>query len=211
MTKIVIVLILLTKISLSAAPAAACAVPATYHIPTTIELVEQADAIVLARVGGSHADRKSGLIRADLTPISLLKGQYLSNIVSLEGAILANNKHHATPSDPRNLVDANPDAFSGGCNRNVFNKDAIVVAFLRVKNGEWVIHAPAFSRALEDVRSSDALWVKTVRLYIRIASLPIAQRRHEMLSEVARLSRENMDPDSPLLALDLKRALSVGY
>lgn len=202
-----IVFLLFANLSFRATTASACSFAHTYHVPTTIEMVDQADAVVLARIHGSHRDRESGFTRAELVPFSVLKGGFFPGRVFLEDAIIASSKHPATPSDPKNIVDPNPDALSGGCRRNVFNKGAIVVAFLQEKNGKYIVHAPALSRALEDVPSSDALWVKAVKVYIQIATFPISQRRKEILSKISQLEHFKTDPDSEIIANDLKKSL----
>jgi len=113
----------------------------------------------------------------------------------------------ATPSDPRNLVDANPDVFRGSCNRVVFKPGMIVVAFLKKDGSALLPFTPPFSRALEDVPSKNALWVKAVRMYAAIAAKPKASRRSEMQRERDRLKYSIEDPDARLLALELDRAL----
>ncbi|WP_167397768.1 hypothetical protein [Sphingomonas faeni] len=115
----------------------------------------------------------------------------------------------ATASDPRNLVDANPDAFSGSCNRTVFRRNMIVVAFLKKDGMSFVPSAPPFSRALEDVPTATALWVKAVRMYAAIAAKPKSSRRDEMRRQRDALRFDLNDPDARLLALELDRALQA--
>ena len=83
----------------------------------------------------------------------------------------------------------------------------LVVAFLKKKDNTYVVNAPPFSRALEDVPSSDALWVKAIKIYVKIAALPGVKRRKAMEAERARLAARKNDPDAPLLARELDRAL----
>src|SRR6476646_3419103 len=125
--------------------AQACSVPASYRVPTTLQLVEQADAIVLARVvdGGPSTFEPFAHIggrRARLVPFEAIKGDYSGRRVVFEDAALAMPTHdmRATPSDPRNLVDANPDAFRGSCNRVAFGPGMIVVAFLKRDGKDFV-------------------------------------------------------------------------
>jgi hypothetical protein len=187
----------------------ACNVPASYRIPTTLQLVERSDAIVLARVLDGGPSKYNPLRLARLVPFQGIKGDYSGRQIIFEDATLAMPKQGmtATPSDPRNLVDANPDAFKGTCNRVVFNPGMIVVAFLKRDGRNFVPFAPAFSRALEDVPSGNALWVKAVRLYAAIARKPKSLRRSEMRRQRDFLKYEIEDPDARLLALELDRAL----
>ena len=194
--------------------AQACSVQRQYRVPNSLELVEQADAIVLARVidnGPSTSDTfaRMGGHEARLVPFQTLKGDRPVRAISFPDAVLElpSAKLHVTPSDPRNLVDANLDSFSGGCNRYAFKKGMIVVAFLKRDGKDFVPFAPPFSRALEDVPSPNALWVKAVRLYVRIAAKPKSMRRQEMRRLRVRLGYDYYDSDSRLLALELDRAL----
>ncbi len=192
----------------------ACSVPASYRVPTTLQLVEQADAIVLARVvdGGPipyEPAARLGVRSARLVPFAAIKGQYAGHRIIFDDAALENVRAglKVSLSDPRNLVDANPDAFTGGCNRTAFKPGMIVVAFLKREGTNFVPLSPAFSRALEDVPGPNALWVKAVRLYVAIAAKPKAARRSEMRRQRDLLQYEFDDPDARLLALELDRAL----
>lgn len=194
--------------------AQACSVPASYRVPTTLQLVEQADAIVLARVvdGGPikyEPAARLGVRSARLVPFAAIKGQYAGHRIIFDDAALENV--HAglkvDASDPRNLVDANPDAFSGSCNRETFRQGMIVVAFLKKDKGNLVPLAPPFSRALEDVPTPNALWVKAVRMYAAIAEKPKSIRRSEMRRQRDLLQFQLEDADARLLALELDRAL----
>jgi hypothetical protein len=194
--------------------AQACSVVPSYRVPTTLELVEQADAIVLARVvdnGPSAFEpfRRVGGRLARLVPFATLKGDYLGRQVDFPDASLElpSAGLRVTPSDPRNLVDPNPDVFSGSCSRYVFRKGMIVVAFLKKGGKGFVPLAPPFSRSLEDVPTANALWVKAVRIYGAIAAKPKPLRKKEMRRRRDYLKHELDDPDSRLLALELDRAL----
>lgn len=188
-------------------PVQACSVVSGYRIPTTLELVDQAEAIVLARVADGGATTESGLKEVRLVPFALLKGPTMPPEIHFEGAMLSNEQFKAVASDPRNLVDANPDAFSGGCQRYVFDEGMIIVAFLQRYDDKLMPDGSPFSRSLEDVPSPESLWVKAVKLYVQISALPKSQRRKEMLRLRDHLGFEIEDADSRLLALELHRAL----
>ena len=192
----------------------ACSVVGSYRVPTTLELVEQADAIVLGRVvdnGPSTFEpfARAGGRLARLVPFATLKGHYSGQQVVFPDASLElpSAGLRATPSDPRNLVDANPEVFSGSCSRYIFRKGMIVVAFLKRDGKGFVPFAAPFSRALEDVPTANALWVKAVRIYAAIATKPKSLRRQEMRRQKDYLKYELDDPDSRLLSLELDRAL----
>jgi hypothetical protein len=93
--------------------AQACSLPASYRVPTTLQLVEQADAIVLARVVDGGPSKFKPLRLARLVPVEAIKGDYSGRQIIFEDAALAMPDMEATASDPRNLVDGNPDVFKG--------------------------------------------------------------------------------------------------
>ena len=146
---------------------------------------------------------------ARLVPFAAIKGDYSGRRIVFDDAALENVRAglKVTPSDPRNLVDANPDVFSGSCNRETFSRGMIVVAFLKKDKENLVPFAPAFSRALEDVPTPGALWVKAVRMYAAIAKKPKSARRSEMRRQRDFLHNKLEDADARLLALELDRAL----
>lgn len=193
-----------------AIPVSACSVATGYRIPTTLQLVDQADAIVLARVMEEGPSEAPGFAKARLVPIATLKGSALPREIRFDQAVISNAQLKATASDPRNLVDANPDAFAGGCNRYVFDEGMVLVAFLRRQGDHLVPDMSPFSRSLEDIPSEDALWVKAVKTYVRIAAFPKQKRREEMAYRRDMLASEIEDADSRLLALELNRALHEG-
>jgi hypothetical protein len=193
---------------LLAAPALpGCSVDSKYRIPTTLQLARDADAVVLARIEDGGPSFASGFRAAKIVPFAILKGRSLPSEIQYKDAILSNGRAKATRSDPRNLVEANPDAFSGACQRYTFDKGMIVVAFLRKSGAGFVPDLSPFARALEDVPSPDALWVKAVKIYISIAALPKPMWRKEMERRRVLLRFELDDPDARLIALELDRAL----
>ena len=187
--------------------AQACSVVSGYRVPTTLQLVEGSDAIVLAKVKAGAVNSECGFRHASLSPVALLKGDRLPQQISYEYGAISSSRWKAIASNPRNLQEPNPDVFSGGCNRQVFEHGMLVVAFLKKEGGRYVVNAPPFSRALEDVPSSNALCVKAVKMYVKIAALPRMMRRKAMETERARLAATKNDPDTPLLARELDRAL----
>lgn len=190
-------------------PAAACSMVSTYRIPTTLELVDRAEVIVLARVADGGPSTEHPFKTARLVPFTLLKGSTMPAEVRLE-AVLSEKGVETTASDPSNLVDAHPDTFNGACRREVFDEGMILVVFLHREGGALVPDLSAFSRSLEDVPSPDALWVKAVKLYVAIAATPPSRRRQDMEHRRELLAADTEDPDARLLALELDRALRTG-
>ncbi|RYD58900.1 MAG: hypothetical protein EOP60_02545 [Sphingomonadales bacterium] len=178
-----------------------------YRVPTNLELVERADAIVLARVDDAGPSGMAEIRKARLVPVASLKGSGLPLTIRFDDAVLSNEQMEARASDPRNLVDTNPDAFGGSCNRYLFDKGMLLVVFLLRDGTEMVADRSPFARTLEDVPSADALWVKAVKTYVEIGGLSKQKRRKEIARRRDMLSYELDDADSRLLALELARAL----
>lgn len=191
----------------SSQPAASCSVQSGYKPPDTLELVDAADVIAIAEVvpGGQYLDTKYK--RVSLRPLQVLKGEGPLRAVDLPDAVIAGGDAGTAPSDPRNLVDTHPDAFTGSCHRSVFDERMKLIVFLRREQGKLEVYAPPFSRALEDVASEDALWVKAVKLYIAIAARPPADRAKRMQDLRDTLAADLNDADARLLSHELERAL----
>jgi hypothetical protein len=193
--------------TLAASPAAACSMAANYEVPTTLELVAGSDSIVLARVDrsvgdGSGPDQTS----VELIPEQLVAGTEMPARLQIFGH-LGTERFRATPSDPNELHKANPDAYSGACNRYVFRRGMLLLLFLRkMPDGSFRIISSAFARTLEDVPDADAPWVRAVRYYAGVARLPKKERKAVMQAERARLEATG-DPVDALIAKDIGRQI----
>ncbi|MBX3594003.1 hypothetical protein [Sphingomonas sp.] len=187
-------------------PAAACSVVPGYRIPTTLQLVEQADLIVLARVedgrGGTDDDPELKLV-----PILTLKGVNPPPKLDMAGALETGNMR-ATPSDPTEIVRANPDAYTGACNRYVFRRGATLLLFFRREGQGYVQISQPFARTAEDVTGIDSLWVRVVREYIAIDEFPPALRRARLAAR-RDLLRTKADPESRAIAADMDATLNT--
>lgn len=197
---------------LAAAPAAhACSVAPGYRVPTTLELVEQADAIVVAQAWDPK-ESKDGERQLAFKSVVTLKeppgwGYCLDRIIAWAVGMLATKAHPATPSDPDELVRANPEAYAGGCTRSTFDPDTWVVLFLKREGDSYRVMSHPFARTAEDTALPDSRWLKAVREYIAIAALPPEMRRARM--QVRRdLLKARGDADSLAIAADIERELS---
>lgn len=193
---------------LAAPPAAdACSMAEGYKVPTTLELVQRSDAIVLARVGDAiPATDKFGLGQLILKPEALIAGSALPGELRITG-YHGDDQMRAIPSDPFELARANPGAFTGGCNRYVFNRGMLLLLFLKhSETGQVEVIDASFARTLEDVPNADSLWVRAVRYYAGVARLPAAERKKAMTAEANRL-RATGSRDDALLAADIARQI----
>ncbi len=153
--------------ALLAQSALACSVTADYVVPSNFELVQIADAIVVATplgqtgswdeiAGPSVRFRVQETLKGE-TPRQLLLPQATLGQVAI--------------GDPNRLIGAHPDAHSGGCIRRTFRRGQPAVLFLaRDVEGQWNLLGFPFARVSEDYFGPDALWPRTVRDYLTIQS-----------------------------------------
>lgn len=191
----------------SSGEAIACSPVKNFRVPTNLELIERADAIIIGRVEDGGPNENFDVRNARLVVIESIKGPMLTSNTDLIVGSLSSDRYKTTVSDPRNIADPNPEVFYGGCSRQVFDKGMIVVAFLRKTENGFGLDRSLFSRTLEDVPSLNALWVKTIKAYLQIVVLPKKKRRKEMELLLGTLSGNIDDADSRLISHELERAL----
>lgn len=148
--------------------ALACSVTGEFVRATSYELVEQADAVVVARAESEASSGDPWDGRVTFRIESALKGEPPTMIV-MAGAQLG----RTVPSDPDDLTTAHPETFEGGCTRRTFQRGARYVLFLREGDGgqkpdDWYAMRPTFGRGTEDYAGPDSLWVRALSLYINI-------------------------------------------
>lgn len=204
--------ILLALALLASAPAAyGCSVAPGYRVPTTLELVGQADAIIVAqpsdqRTGGDGAPE---IVFASLV---ILKGapdrEVGGDRIVVHGpGVLKTTTGAARSREPKELVRAHPEAYEGGCVRSTFHPKQWVLLFLKREGEDYRVISYPFARTAEDTALPDSRWLKAVREYIAIAALPPSARRARM--QVRRnLLKARGDADSLAIAADLERELS---
>jgi hypothetical protein len=197
--------------------ACACSMPADYKGPeTNFELVEQADVIIVGTlvksVGKDEYDLKI-LVKPNLK----LKGKSLPKAVYIQG-ILSDRlieidgkklKIKAKKSEPLDLWRPHPEVWMGGCSRSTFNKGAQLLLFFKQNGRELEWFDPAFTRGSEDVTGPDALWVRAVKVYARIAQLPKSAQRLALSKEMEALRNKSAfeRDENSLLADDIERQL----
>lgn len=192
--------------------AQACTLSPGYSVPTTMELVTSADAIVLARVRDFQVspDDQSYIAEAVLDVENVIAGAGAPNQVRVQGG-MPDEGERARHSDPDELADVNPDAFFGSCNRYIFDRGMLLLLFLdRGEDGGYSVINHPFARTLEDVPDANALWVRAVRFYASVAPLGRHQRRRAMERERDRLQATGDRLDA-ILARDIDRQLSFRY
>jgi hypothetical protein len=176
-------------------PARACSVVDTYVRPSNFELVQLADAIVVAR------------------PVRPLKGDFPSVSFAVETAIKGSPPPRFTarmaalgrtlPSDLTDLSASHPEGHMGPCNRMTFKRGGRYLIFLaRGKDGSWGQLGYPFSRINEDYRGADNPWTRTVRRYLALQhSLPPM----EQLAALRRLLETGQGADGRALSAEERR------
>ena len=201
--------LLLALALLGAAPAAeACSVAPGYRVPTTLQLVEEADVVVVAEASPVLAT-DGGKRDVEFVAFVALKGGLEGGRPLLLRApgMLATKAQPATPSDPGELVRANPEAYAGGCTRFTFHPRKWVVLFLKREGDGYRVISHPFARTAEDTALPDSRWLKAVREYVAIAALPPEMRRARMEVRRDRLKARG-DADSLAIAADIDRELT---
>ncbi|WP_422058215.1 hypothetical protein [Sphingomonas sp.] len=203
---------LLLALAPFAAPAAyACSVAPGYRVPSTLELVEQSDAIIVAQPFDQRtaADGEPEIRFASLAILKRASGGNDDRdriFVDMPG-VLEPETSAPRSSDPRDLVRAHPDAYRGGCVRTTFHPKNWVLLFLKRDGDGYRVISYPFARTAEETALPDSRWLKAVREYIAIAALPPAARHARM--EVRRdILKARGDADSLAIAADIARELA---
>jgi hypothetical protein len=152
---------------LAARPVSACSIFGHYVIPTNFELVQMADAIVIATaiddaVDANDKDPQTRDVRFRVD--KALKGSP-PRVFKYSWSRLGQTR----PSDPRILDASHPEAHAGMCNRTTFSQRGRYVLFLKQSDeGKWERLSYAFARDSEDYSGDDSLWVTTIKSYLDI-------------------------------------------
>ncbi|GGB58434.1 hypothetical protein [Blastomonas aquatica] len=178
-------------------PAAACSVAETYIRPSNFELVQIADAIVVARaeneIQNGSVDR-SVAFRIE----AILKGDAPDRVVLPFASI-----GKPIASDLSDLSGSNPEGHMGPCNRTTFAQASRYLMFLeRSADGGWRQLDFPFSRINEDYFGEDNAWMRTVRLYLRLQR---SRQPMEQIGALTRMAETRLDDEGRSLA-DAERA-----
>ena len=193
----------------AASDSIACTPPSGINprIATNVELVQEADLIILGRVvSGPPPTAKIGLPWADppqivVQPTEILKGVAPRVPPRLFGSLYNGNGKSVQPA-PTTLTEANPNVYEGGCIRTQFSKGTLVVAmFKKTQAGLRSLHF-AFARNAEDVADPNATWVRAVKYYVT-ASAPGPQDQRTAFIALRTKLIQRGDPDDLEIAKDI--------
>lgn len=182
----------------------ACSPTPEAIFPTNFELVELADAIVVATAisvdEGSGSDGGSVTFRVDRA----LKGEgppiFVDGFSRFEAA-------YSLPFD--DLTGSTGDG--GSCVRNVFEDGKPYVLFLsRDASGVWRRESWIGSRDAEDYGGPDSLWIRAINLYLDVQTNPDRMAQREALvAMIPELVRAGASDADRLLAADIRRHLAA--
>ena len=188
-------------------PAIACSVAPGYRVPTNVELVADADLILLATVSkGDAAPDAIPEQRISVEPLAAIKGDLPTAPIVMPGWIATDAE--AVLSNPYELHDAHPQSLAGACNRMSFPRGSRVLFFLKWEGDHWRAAGGPFSRWAEDVLTDEAPWLQVVRLYAEAAALPAGERTAYLTARRADYGAESDDPVAQLIAMDIDRQLA---
>lgn len=177
----------------------ACSMSKGFVAPTNFELVERAEAIVVAKATKQVKGKDRGkIIYFEVT--NIIKGAPPKIIKTNWGYF-----GKVEPSDPNDISSPHPDSWTGACSRQTFKKGNEYLLFLSsYDGGELGIGVSAYARDREDYAGANSLWATTVDYYVevqktkdRYAQLETLANKYEALKLAA------PDSDGGKLAKDI--------
>ncbi|MFT4254638.1 MAG: hypothetical protein QM608_19395 [Caulobacter sp.] len=189
---------------LGAAPAArACSTVPGYVRPSNFELLQIADAVVVATPVSApplaaRAESFDWPIRVRVT--ESLKGG-LSGEVEIRGVVLG----RTVRSDPGDVAFSHPEGHNGPCNRITLAKGGSYLLMLGRRGESLNVLGYPFSRVNEDYAGPDSPWSRMVRTYLDILRDPDPMARLARLEALkARLdAKPDRTPYEAMLARDI--------
>lgn len=195
----------------AALPAAACSPAPGYRMPSNLELVAEADAILLGKVVAGELDPDGDPFASTITirPLAAINGPLPEGDVTLAGMMLSRDagSEFAMLSNPTEFARAHPVSYLGGCIRYVFPLGTTALFFLERRDGAWAPADGVFVRWAEDVTGPDAPWVELVRLYLAALDRPEGERAAWLEARREALRARADDPVAQLMAADIGRQL----
>lgn len=163
--------------------ARACSPVQGYIRPTSFELLQIADAVVVARAGSGGVLEYGSGRAATFQPEFSIKGPLPKRIESW-GSI-----GKVAPSDPKAVGEPHPDSMRGACIRQTFTAGSRYVLFLdEGSDGAYRIAGLPFTPVAEDYAGEASPWTKTLRAYLAIqTSRPPEQWSEAMMQRLKTL------------------------
>lgn len=192
---------------LTAGRTLACSVTQDFTRATSFEMVEQADAVVVAKAVSLRrgAEPWDGAVTFQID--QALNGKPPAT-VEMQNANLGRTR----ASDPDDLTTVHPESLEGGCYRSTFERGRSYVLFLaRQPDGQgWKVLRWVFARGTEDYDGPDSLWVRALRGHIEIQRNPDRMAQLDALAaRLPELERPGASAADHQLALDIRDHLSA--
>jgi hypothetical protein len=181
-------------------PALACEpLPNPKPIPSNIELLRDADLVVLARVE-SEGSSNSVILK----PVAALKGQLPDQSLTAPGTT-SERDGSPYPQQVTSLDEPHPSWRWGSCVRQAYFTGGLVLALYgRHASGYGVFKYP-WARNIEDVRDAEDLWPRAARLYLKVLAEPDPDAA---FAATAKQLEAKKDADSQAIAADIRRYLA---
>ncbi len=186
-------LLALGSVVLRPAPADACSVTPTFIAPTNVELVADAERIVVATVKGA-----AGAEEVELEVTKVIKGIGLAagDVIRVRGALI----RYRGASKPGDFSRARPGAYAGSCTAWDYAVGKRYVMLLKQYGGGWDTMGVPFARVNEE---AEPIWLRAVEEYTRIAALDPAKRRPALDALVARGKAKKASAADKAIAADV--------
>jgi hypothetical protein len=151
-------------------------------------MIDASDAVVVARaVRKERIDNYSDRIFFKVEQI--LKGAPPNEVMDPNARF-----GKPMPSDPNNILSANPEAFRGMCNRYTYRRgDRYVLMLHKDDERGFIVSGNAFSRINEDDFGPGSIWRKAIHTYLEIQQNP---DRLAQLTEMKRLVQNGISDDA---------------
>jgi len=169
----------------TASPSRACSMIPDTISPGNYELVQIADAIVVASAGPPYGTRDEGGVVFRVARV--LKGGPPEQL-RLEDAGLG----RVGRSDLVDLSEPHPQSSAGACNRYLFERGGNYLLFLQHgPDGQWRQLGYAYSRINEDYAGENNPWMRTVRRYLRLQQTLAPMAQMDALRHMVRSGRDD--------------------
>jgi hypothetical protein len=176
------------------APARACSVTATFIAPTNLELVAEADRIVVAKVVGAAGAEE---VELELSRVMKGSGVAAGDTIRVRGALF----RYRGASKAGDFSRARLGAYAGSCTAWDYAVGKSYVVLLDPYGGRWDTLGVPFARVNEE---AEPIWLKAVEEYVRIGGIADAVKRRAAIDAlIARGKKKKASAADSAMAADL--------
>lgn len=180
----------------------ACTPPETFYTPSNFELVQEADAIVVAV---AVREEKGDSDDTDDTDVVFQVDSVLKGLPPSEVRQSRSRLGQPVKSDPGTIWLPHPDGYSGTCLRTTFQKGEKYVLFLEAENdATYVVALFPRTRVNEDFYGLDSLWMRTIFYYLNV------QKSYDSMEQLDALKQRYKQLVGPQLnEIDRQLAINI--